>query len=278
MKIYGILGTPYCGSTSLTFIISGAKCVFPIGESIHINNKSKCSVCVDKPCPFWTKEFTEEITQENIHKKVLEKVKQFGDFDIILYADKSPMIYESFKKLGTEFDKFFVLFKSPEAYMYSRLKHDKDNSELMVKELDAYFQVYSYKIFDSKNLFYLSYDDLTTNSVVVIKKLCEWADIPFDEKMLNLRLVGNKIHSISGNTGAYTHIWPKNFVKRFVKSKYWKDNFSKYHSEKALNESGKIIHDIRWKTGLTDKQKEIISAHKPSQDIYKTMLSKRLYI
>ncbi len=279
MKKYGIVGTGFCGSTPLMFVLGGSKKVFALGESTLINHQTTCTVCErreDFDCPIWTKRFVSGLKQENKDRLITKRVKDMTKADTIIYADKNPIVYANYiENYNVEFDGFIVMFKSPEAFVYSMMTHFP-NKYSIAEILEEYVRTYTNALQFEDTSFFVLYDDFV-NKEEAIKNICKFIGIRFRQSLLNFDLSTDTIHSISGNTAAYMHIWSGSYVRDILDSAYWKNNWTPYHTKKILKNQGALYQDLRWRNLAADTKKQI-KEDKESRAIYDSMMEKRNYI
>jgi len=276
MKVYGILGTEFCGSTLLQFILGSSYEVFSTGEVNsfqHYKEKAKCNFC-KYDCDFWNENFRNQCIN-NPNKRydlIRDRVKQLDLGSILLHSDKDVGLYIRYIKDRNQIDKFIVLFKKPEAFYFSYSGHFKNND---IEELmNAYMRCYSVSSIMDKCIF-VNYEDLALNPEKVVPFICKKLCINYDIKMLNYW--ENKFHALGGNTGVYLNFWKPERVEKKLKTDYWKKVYSGYTDKEIKDRDKKIVLDERWKIKLSEIKKSIIKNHKKAQSVYNNMMNLREY-
>lgn len=278
MQISGIMGTNYCGSTLLNFIVGSHSKVFTPGELNAISGSegknTKCRICISDDCPFWSKEFVLKCydNMSNRHKLVNDKAKKMYNPDIIFYSEKHPKVYKEDMGLNM-IDKLIILFKKPESYCHSEITHVKKSDIKIAMEKYCFVYQNTFNISEKIPHMFLSYENLCKKTEESIKRICNFLNIDFEKDMLYFW--EKEFHTISGNRGVYLSFAPEKRRKLYeTKDKYWQTGYSKEHHKYYDSAVQKIIYDEKWKKGLSDKEKgEIISTNR-AQKIYQELKQK----
>lgn len=284
MKTYGVVGTLYCGSTILSYVLGSHSKVFASGE-LHVlkqlkwenkNFVTQCTIHKEK-CNFWTQEFINycvanynrryDIVREKAHKKF--------NTPIMISSDKDFRIYQQVMK-HNEFNGFIIMFKRPEAFCYSYMTHENKTAKDINSILQSYYHRYCHILTVTKSFptAIVFYDDFATDTRGIIRKLCVWLNIDYEETMLNFWDFVH--HSLSGNSGATLHLKKETEVNMTINSQYWKKFYSQAHAEDIKNNHRKIKLDTKWKTQLTEEAKSKIQRYKYSQQMFLNLMEKKI--
>lgn len=276
MRTYGITGTSYSGSTLLSIILGGIDEIFSVGEPINIQRQGGkwCAVC-ESYCHFWTDEFVELCAKsDSMYDLIIERIEeQFPEKNIMLVGDKTPNVYLNYLDKGFCIDGFIVLFKSLEAFAYSYVHHHPNNN--VNDALNGYVDLYRL-IENLHPKIIVSYDDFVSNSKVVVKVICDFMKVDFNEEILDYKKHKNKLHMHSGNSGTYMHIWSEEKRKRVLNSKFWKEHWPNYDSSLIETNCGHITPDYRWKAWITEEIKNNIKNHQLAQDTYMNLMKNKI--
>jgi len=272
-NLYGIIGTSFCGSTLLSFILGSNECIFATSELntlVRQKENTKCSIC-GKKCKFWTKEFVKHLSSNLDYRYniVSEEAKAKFEKHITIISDKHPKTYKN-SMWCTKFNGFITLFKRPEAYVNSCKIHLPKNS--IINHLRAYTETYQQAL-NMKNNQFIFYDDLAINPESIIEDICQKIGVVYTPTMLEFW--NYQHHTLGGNSGTHMHVWSKEKRDGIINSKYWGEEYSKEHTKWIKENYRSIKLDEKWKTQLSEKDKRDIKNYKESQDIFNQLLSLR---
>lgn len=249
----GILGISFCGSTLLSFMLGANEKIFSVGESswlIRNKGKRKCIIC--NGCEFFTHEFRYSLTRFNLFDSIEKRVKDKYNIDKIIYSDKSANSYLNFIRLGNPINRFIILFKRPEGFVASYIRHSLEKKQIVtVKEsLDLYYEHYIANLNISKTITskIIFYDDLILQPKIILEYICNWLKVPYSDKMISYWNITPKTHQVGGS---------KNFIN------------------KGTIATKKIELDERWKTELTTKNKIEIKENEKIQKLFNKLLNLR---
>ena len=293
----GIVGTSYCGSTMLSYMLGSSPDVFSTGELTHGNERLKCDDGwhPGEPCPIWTDSFVKKlIKNKKIRNKLLKKqAKRVLGSKVVVNPDKAPSFYIKSHKNGDDVDFLIFLFKSPHAFAYSFRVHQKNklgkqfkharDERLIKAACDSYFGLYhqGLQFADRYKIPYvvLSYDSLATNPRRKLKKLCKHLNVRYYPGMADYWNNSDKLHMVpAGNGGArkqflsideYKKLWSK-------RAKGGHAAYFKEHSDWFLKNYHKVTVDRKWSVYLTKNEKDIINKHKRSRDMYGKLMRMRM--
>ena len=293
----GIIGTNYCGSTMLSYIMGSSPDVFSTGELTHGNERLRCGNWhPGEECPFWTNDFKKLVIRKKRRKNMIIRDRALGIFGckVILNPDKVTGFYKNSIKNGDRVDFIIILFKKPHAFAYSFLEHQKNRyglkfhknrrrASLVKSACSTYYSEYSSGLnFVRENKIphiVVSYEDLASNPTKTARAICKAMDVRFWPGMVDYWNNGDKLHMVpSGNAGAryqfhdvekYTKIWRE-------RSKGGHNVYGKEHSDWFLKNYHKVTLDEKWRHHLNDEEKSIINKHNKCMLIYKKMFDMRL--
>ena len=213
-KIIYILGLSYSGSTILDLLLGLHPRIFGFGElnlvyKEQIDFKKRYCSCGKKisKCSFW-KGFKIDYQKEG-HEDFYNKfVKYFynkkDSTDIILDSSKKLSNLKKVKKYFPKTEiKVIFLIRDVRGFSLSMYRH-RGKTKLMIPFYQAgwLYKNKKYKKFLQKNSFdYLlvSYESLCLNKNNTLKKICNFLNIDFSEKLLKTPQKSSS-HIISGNS------------------------------------------------------------------------------
>ena len=236
MKILGILGLDYSGSTMVTNVLSGISNSASIGESHWILDKNLgCKECFNKPCPIFTKDMLARLRRKELDDgEWWEIIAEYTKSDIIISSDKSPRIYERF---GVP-DYLLFLYKDPKANINSWCRRQfKDTintsgyySEDQINKGIAWWKKNTISIFDwlndniSKNIAVLNLEDFCVNPYEGLAEISGWLGAEYDHT--TVQFWTKDLHYIGGNHSVKRLSNEKFFYKSIKIDDRWKDKIS----------------------------------------------------
>lgn len=288
----GIFGISYCGSTLISYILGKHSDIFSVGESHWLIDKhptgypqinhALCTICraiCTEDCDFYTKDFIDSLTFLNLVEKIENKAKEKFNVKHILYSDKNLYNYDRlFHSNCKSMDKAIFLFKRPEGFIHSFLRHDaknhKDRSEEQIfnRGINLYSRTYQENrawIEERKiPVIYIFFEDFTKNPNRIIKHLCDFLEIPYEENLTSYWDSNNKFHQVGGNTSSQISIFDDYRINEIYGTDTEENN---WYRKIRKN----IVFDQRWKT-LNPKHLDILKNHK-IQKTFQYMLDRRSY-
>jgi hypothetical protein len=221
MRVIGICGHDFCGSTLLARLFAAVPSVASGGELRWLITdpgvRGKCSICKGK-CPIFDEDLLLGLTPRTLYQRVAER---FGK-EIIVSSDKGFRHYERFMPPNEVTG--IVLFRSPEGCASSDRKHLKVwpyvRRNTIRKSLDEWSAVYrnllAWAPSYCKNYVVLSYDQLAANPVDTMNRLCERLAIPLDDGGFPDGPLVDRYHNVLGNPSAHNsgYVVPDNSWRR----------------------------------------------------------------
>lgn len=125
MRVAGIVGTAWSGSTLLSYLLGALPGVATCGEGHalitrreeHEQQGFACVQCKSWRCPVLTRSFVKSLTPQTLYPSLCA---QYGK-RLLVTSDKTPKLYSRF--LGWDDLKHaLVIFKRPEAYVWSHVR------------------------------------------------------------------------------------------------------------------------------------------------------------
>lgn len=289
----GIIGTNYCGSTMLSYMLGGSPDVFSTGELTHGNERLRCGDWhKGEDCPFWTDSFKKKIIKNKQLKNniIKKRAKNIFGASIVVNPDKFPYFYKNSLKNGDSVDFIIILFKTPHAFAYSYLEHQKKRrgvrhssdvrrKKLLSEACSTYYGIYSdgCKFVESKKIphIYVSYESLASNPHSMVRRICSKLGAKYSNDMVNYWENSDRLHMVpSGNAGARYQFLNKDKYDRIWESRLddSHNTYGEQHSRWLLDNYRSISLDEKWKKYLSKDEKNMINNHRKSFYIYKKMI------
>lgn len=248
LRIIGICGHDFCGSTILSRLFAAIPSVASGGELRWLvddpDNRGRCCVCGDK-CNVFTPSMRQWLTEDNLYESV---ASAFGK-GILISSDKGWHQYQRFVKKKTMTG--IVLFRSLEGIASSDKKHQTvwplSKRSTVEASLVHWIKVYR-KLFDwadryCKDHVFLSYESLIANHRFVMKSLCDRVGVPLDGQFPGGPLV-TTYHNVLGNPSAH--------------------------------KSGKVYKDLSWKSRLSASEVRFLRNHREANLLLERMKKRAL--
>jgi len=283
-QMIGILGTSYCGSTLLSFMMDCMPNVTSVGE-VYAKTKEKnrlpekpyfCTCCRDKGCPYITRDFVMTLRPDNVYRRFAQRFK-LGEKDTLLTSDKSYAAYEAaVPHHRLDFPaKGILMFKRPEANIKSFMTHAglRDNPmdfDEAVKTWTGWYQQCLVTLHRLRMPFVtVQYEDFAKNPGFELKRICDAFDIEYNYDALQYWKYEH--HQCGGNTGAHINILGTKFTDGWWWKKQHGSPSTKYYNESYRKE---ITVDETWRDVLTTEQIENIKKSSAIQRLYKDMCAR----
>lgn len=141
MKVVGILGASFCGSTALSMACSTLPGVIAPGEIHWLRDKKAftphfptlCSTCSPDPCPVITKALSGRITNANAYDLIAEA---FGGADVLVSSDKSTAQYSQYVQQP---DLYIWMVRNPVTHVVS-LAEILGNERVALDTLKTFYE------------------------------------------------------------------------------------------------------------------------------------------
>ena len=285
LKVYGIVGCSFSGTTLLSLLLGAHSRVFSTGEAHQAFQAYRCLVpdpngyrhCAmhHVSCKFWTESFLEECDKGDLDLLYNRVREEHAGTDVVLHCFGTPKVYTEMLQRSNRLDGLIILFKRPVAY-YSSAKTHLDRS--LEDACNDYVHRYTQTLEICSELhipsFTLFYDDMATKLTSRLESLCDWMGLDYEPTMRIPWAVADQFHSVGGNTGVYTHMWDDSTRNWVLRSDYWKETYSPDHSEWVEKNYQTVTLDEKWRS-LPSVEVDQVNDHIPSQDLFKWLLQLR---
>lgn len=223
-KFVGICGISFCGSTLLSRLLDQIPGISAPGE-LHwlIDNPhgepGQCKGCAG-PCEVIDNEFKGSgLVDESLYERVAQRL----GCDVLVSSDKNTDNFHRFV-LPKQMDGI-VLFKTPEASLWSNIKHHEASPRKSVEIYSRWYETFLdwAPNFCDRHVF-VSYEMLVTFPEAMVKTLCRALALPCPD---DFRLVTEfkdapAGHHIGGNGRAF-------FSDRIFVDEDWREHLDPYH-------------------------------------------------
>jgi len=225
MRVIGIIGPGYSGSTMLSFMLGSLPGCKTAGEDYRIldpNKDIECFCCPRGECQVFRPGFRYGLDYGNVWERLADML----DTESLIVSDKLPFIYKRYLDANPDVDISFVLpYKRPEQFVHSSMGHDADSSKLA--GLQFWRQCIRGSIEMMKNHgsrhTTCSLDDLTNNPVDELRRVAEALALPFDPGAVEYW--NHEHHDFGGNWTAHLNVWgeddPRTLEKMNLLDKGW---------------------------------------------------------
>jgi Sulfotransferase family len=282
MRVYGIAGCGFSGSTLLSFLLGSHSGIFSTGEAYKtfqvyrrlLENREFSYYCSmhHVECDFWTPEFLAECNDGDLDV-LYDRIARFDpENKVVVHSFKNPGVYLEMLHRYSPVHGLIVLFKRPVAYYSSARVHLGIAVSEACKE---YEQRYSRALnLCSEHripMFPLFYDDLATRTDDCLKSLCTWMGLEYEPGMVEPWTVSDQTHMVSGNTGVFMHMWKEPVRNWVLQSDTWKETYSPDHEQWLEQNYRKIALDEKWRSLPADEIARV-NAHETSRHIFEQLL------
>jgi len=246
MRVIGIVGRAFCGSTILSRLLNAIPGVVSVGEAYQVlfhASYARCTVCGPQ-C-----EFIKPSRFAGVNDSMLyDSFGQTFHTQIIAVSDKLQKRYQRYIQPHHEFDGI-VLFKQPEAFAASDKRGHANHRMLNGKQVfnaipvteslrltaDYYEGVLQWSAPRSK--VYVELNRIVENPQMELDRICDALDMPY------------------GNVGDFDSI-------------KWHNVMGNNQARKAT----KLEKDERWRTELTPLEKSLVGSNNRMRKLMKTLM------
>lgn len=282
LRVYGIAGCGFSGSTLLSFLLGSHAEVFCSGEACrafrtyrrlleHTQPGYYCSMHHDR-CDFWTPEFLAECDAGDL-ELMYERIARFDSGKrVVVHSFKYHQVYSEMLCRSFPLHGLILLFKRPVAY-YSSARIHRGSSIAEACNRYADLNREALKLCDGHGIpvFPLFYDDLATTTEDCLVALCEWMGLDYQTGMLEPWAVSDRTHMVSGNTGVFMHMWDEPVRDWILQSETWKQTYSPDHEKWLEQNYRKIVLDEKWRS-LAAEEIARVYTHKSSREVFDGLL------
>jgi len=207
MRVIGIIGAGYSGSTLLAFMLGSLPGVKTCGESYHLITKKKpvgCRVCPEGTCDVYSPQFKAGVTFRDGWKRIAARLNT----DTLVVSEKGPAIYRQFLAGNEDLDiSFVVLHKRPEAFVFSSQRHSNATSSTSGLGFWVNRNRESLELIRGGGYRHVgvSFEELTASPAAVLERICNRLDLPYLSSAVEYWNFEH--HSISGNFSAHINLW-----------------------------------------------------------------------
>jgi len=196
-----IIGMPRSGTTLIQGILCNGGSYFPMPET-HFFERATYGLPEKK----LSKENRESIRRILYKKSRIKIDQEFPDYlttvkDIFEYVighfnpdgrntflEKTPRHVFFYSKIREYYPdaKFICMIREPKNVVSSQLKNSPKQDKSVVRLSLLYNKIAAaiLKIRNSNNVFLINYEDLTTETALILKNTCKFLDIPYDSKLV----------------------------------------------------------------------------------------------
>ena len=203
----GIIGAGYSGSTVLSFMLGSLPGCKTVGEDWHLMDETKrrveCWCCEDGQCPVFTPGFREGLTYRN----AWERLAGILETETLIVSDKLPFLYERYLNDNDVEIDFVLLYKRPEQFVHSSMRHTGNSSRLSGLQFWTNCNRQSMEFVQRHGRRYTtcSFEDLAETPRKELARICEALDLPYDAGAVEYW--NHEHHSFGGNWTAHLNIW-----------------------------------------------------------------------
>lgn len=243
VRVIGIIGRSYTGSTLLGKLFAASPHLASPGEVNWLHSMKERGVCIpcsqkSKQCPVITKDF---VSEDFAYEDLYESVARRFDKDTIIVSDLYREKYERFVKPGCMDG--IVLYKSPLNFVASDLRRKPKNIPEVAATTKNFVQTYGdiiewTKRFCRKTIF-INYEEFSSDYKWFMKKII--SELELDDYEIPDDLSTIEYHYIYGSQ--HTHL------------------------------SKAVKQDVRWKNELSAELVEYAEAQTDARDVFNRLMS-----
>jgi hypothetical protein len=238
----------------------------------------RCRQCGKEACPFWTPSFLESCRArpDGMHDLIRRRAAELFQASTVVYSDKNPLSYRKTLETGNRIDRFVVLFKRPEAAVFSLMTHDHCSLETALASYASRYEACFRLLADFRTPHaVVFYDDFAARPAETVAALCERLEIPFAPGMLDYAANRARFHSLGGNSGAYANLRTTEQLNADLKWDYWQRVYSPAHVDWIRKNHRTIALDEKWKTELSEKDRATVHKNGPAMRMFERLLNAR---
>ena len=236
INVIQILGTTFCGSTALSYMLGNHEDSVTVGELYSIFKRKNCR-CISCNTKIENCKLCKSIKESNVDD-VYRVVSEFTGKDFIIDSSKFPAWYE--KLNGDYYNKTKIfLYKNPIRFAASCVKHrvrsvsfgvtvgkDEriiDNVPIWSKSLEYAINVFKRNIprLLGLNPIVIIYEDFAKEPENTVKRICDMSGFPYRDGMHRF-WENTHHHNIGGNIGANYFM---NDIYKIGSDSIYKDNY-----------------------------------------------------
>jgi len=265
----------HSGSTLLGNMLGSHNKGFHIGELVSPIKKGKpivCRNCVGKPCPIWGSVLTEKFIKKvyldfssssfyssifNYSGKIYTKLfRQFNQLQFIVDSSKNIEWYKYNAQNKNYRHKYIFLKRNPSAIIASFKRGYNEDIEIVIPRIKGIIHQLNnfFMEISLQDKILIEYEDLIIKSEDTLSQICQFLGINYEESLNDFNSIEH--HLIGGNQGL--------IIQQDHQKAKALDQLIDIVTPVKTVEFYKSIQglqlDERWKTELTDVEKNIIDA------------------
>lgn len=273
MKVFGIAGTRYSGSTLLSMCLGAADGAFASGEIEEIGVTGVqvgCQIHAGA-CEFWTQEFLQlcRSDADHVYDRVRDRAADLYGARVIINSDKAPQRFVR-HAAHSQVDGLIVLFKRPEAFANSAVVHDKMSFRAA---LDHYADVYE-AILDCgvSVAAVVPYEAFASETASTLATLCSRLALTFEPAMEQFWVQSESFHVLAGNHGALAHLSSLDEFEATSDSAYWQETYGSSKVDWIQRNHKTITLDEVWKGEMTPRRRMTALGHRRSREMHRKLV------
>ena len=250
MKVIGVMGPSYCGSTIVGLALGQLDGVVCAGEVHRLVTYEKWGLRASKKCP--------ERLRQRFGKSFPGWYRhlgaELGATRAFVTTDKNPSIYRLFHPPEV----LIFPYKDPRAQVASFIRHSPEKKSIQFWRnylVDVYCRCILYTMQHNVPVVSMSLTDLSNHPAETFRALTKSLELPYRVEMLNYWVNPPLMFGGNDHVNTWNYDMPDD--------KEWEKRF--HH---------KIGHDDRWKTELSREDSDYI-AHNCQVRLIQTWLTRR---
>ena len=204
MRVVGIIGCGFSGSTLLSFMLGSLPGCKTVGEDWHLMEQEvECRCCPPGTCPVFVPGFRDGMEYRN----AWEHLAGLLGTETLVVSDKIPHVYARYLEDNPVDISFVVLYKRPEAYVWSSMRHNRADSKISGLQYWTSGNAEALRFCRDGGYKYTvcSFEDLTEAPRKELLKISEALDLPYDPGAVEYW--NHEHHDFGGNWSAHLNIW-----------------------------------------------------------------------
>jgi len=245
LKVLGIVGLDYCGSTVVSNVLSGLPGTVNVGESHWILDRNlRCKECGKAPCPVFHGTLLDKLKSADIENDSWWEIISLGTgAELIVSSDKLPKHYDRF---GVP-NYLIFLYKDPRANIFSwckrKFEYDLSDAPSIISTehieiginwwVNITIQMADWLEKQKSDVSVVSLENFTINTREMVRGISSWLAMEYDPSAIDYW--NRELHYIGGNHSVKRMKPNQHFYNKIAIDERWRESISPQDSERIRN-------------------------------------------